>query len=149
VPTVIVDQQYGTRLAIEHLLNLGHQQIAFVCGPPLWSASKERRKGWAKALRHVGLQLGPCIEGDWSAESGFAAAVKLLDRQPRDFTAIVAANDHMALGVLRALHAKGIRVPERCVEILLSMIKRQTFDPGLHLLRPALVIRESTSVAGR
>jgi DNA-binding LacI/PurR family transcriptional regulator len=179
VPNVIVDQQYGTRLAIEHLLALGHNQIACITGPPLWSASKERRKGWAKALKHAGLELGPCIEGDWSAESGFAAAVKLLDQHPKDFTAIVAANDHMALGVLRALHAKGIRVPEaisvvgyddlpesrffepplttihhdfagqgeRCVEILLSMIARQTFNPGLQLLRPELVIRESTSVA--
>jgi DNA-binding LacI/PurR family transcriptional regulator len=179
VPNVVVDQQYGTRIAIEHLLKLGHQRIACVTGPPLWSASKERRKGWAKALKQAGLELGPCLEGDWSAESGFAAAVKLLDRHPRDFTAIVAANDHMALGVLRALHAKGIRVPaqisvvgyddlpesrffepplttihhdfagqgERCVEILLSMIKRQTYDPGLQLLRPELVIRESTSVA--
>ena len=180
VPNVIVDQQYGTRLAIEHLLDLGHQQIAFVTGPSLWSASKERRKGWAKALKHVGLELGPCIEGDWSAESGFAAA-KLLEREPRDLTAIVAANDHMALGVLRALHAKGIRVPEqisvvgyddlpesrffepplttihhdfagqgeRCVEVLLSIIKGQTFEPALQLLRPELIIRESTAMARR
>jgi DNA-binding LacI/PurR family transcriptional regulator len=103
----------------------------------------------------------------------------LLEREPRGFTAIVAANDHMALGVLRALHAKDIRVPEqlsvvgyddlpesrffepplttihhdfagqgeRCVEILLSMIKRQTFDPAPQLLRPEIVIRESTSAA--
>ena len=174
-------QSENEAIAIEHLLNLGHQQIAFVTGPPLWSASKERRKGWAKALKHVGLELGPCIEGDWSAESGFAAAVRLLEREPRDFTAIVAANDHMALGVLRALHAEGIRVPERisvvgyddlpesrffepplttvhhdfagqgerCVEILLSMIKRQPFDPALQLLRPNLVIRESTAAARR
>ena len=74
---------------------------------------KERRKGWARALKQVGLELGPCIEGDWSAESGFAAAVKLLDREPRNFSAIVAANDHMALSVLRALLAKGMRVPEQ------------------------------------
>jgi DNA-binding LacI/PurR family transcriptional regulator len=53
------------------------------------------------------LELGPCIEGDWSAESAFAAAVTLLEREPRDFTAIVAANVHMALSVLRALLAKG------------------------------------------
>ena len=110
---------------------------------------------------------------------GFATAVKLLEREPRGFTAIVAANDHMALGVLRALHAKDIRVPEqlsvvgyddlpesrffepplttihhdfagqgeRCVEILLSMIKRQTLDPAPQLLRPEIVVRESTSAA--
>jgi DNA-binding LacI/PurR family transcriptional regulator len=181
VPTVIVDQQYGTRLAIEHLLDLGHKQIACVTGPPLWSASEERQKGWAKALKDVGLKLGPCIEGDWSAESGFVAAVKLLEREQKGFTAIVAANDHMALGILRALHANGIRVPEqisvvgyddlpesrffepplttvhhdfagqgeRCVEMLLTMIKCQTIEPALQLFRPELIVRESTSVAGR
>ena len=85
VPNVIVDQQYGTRLAIQHLLDLGHQQIACITGPPRWSASKERRKGWAKALKHVGLELGPCIEGDWSAESGFAAAAQVAGTRPERF----------------------------------------------------------------
>jgi LacI family transcriptional regulator len=112
VPTVIVDQQYGTGAAMQHLLELGHRQIACITGPPRWSASKERRKGWAKALKNAGLELGPCLEGDWSAASGFAATSKLLECNPRRFTAIVTANDHMALGALRALHAKGIKVPE-------------------------------------
>jgi DNA-binding LacI/PurR family transcriptional regulator len=181
MPTVIVDQQYGTRLAIQHLLDLGHKQIACIGGPPRWSASKERRKGWMTALKHAGLELSPLVEGDWSAESGFRAAAQLLERAPRKFTAIVAANDHMALGALRALHAKGIRVPEhfsvvgyddlpesrffepplttvhhdfagqgeRCVEVLLSMIKRQPFEPALQLLRPELIIRVSTAMARR
>jgi DNA-binding LacI/PurR family transcriptional regulator len=181
VPTVIVDQQHGTRLATQHLLDLGHRQIACIAGPASWSASKERRKGWAEALRHAGLAPGPCVEGDWSAASGFAAAVRLLECGPGRFTAIVAANDHMALGVLRALHAKGIQVPnhisvvgyddlpesrffepplttihhdfarqgERCVEVLLRMINRQTVDPPLQLLRPELVIRESTGRSTR
>jgi DNA-binding LacI/PurR family transcriptional regulator len=181
VPTVIVDQQYGTRLAIQHLLNLGHQQIACIGGPPSWSASKERRRGWAKALKHAGLEPGPYLEGDWSAASGFAATEKMMVEAPGQFTAIVAANDHMALGALRALHAHGIEVPgqmsvvgyddlpesrffepplttihhdfarqgERCVEVLLSMINRQTVDPPLQRLCPELVIRETTAVATR
>jgi DNA-binding LacI/PurR family transcriptional regulator len=181
VPTVIVDQQYGTRLAIQHLLDLGHKQIACIGGPPRWSASKERRKGWTTALKQAGLQPGFLVEGDWSAESGFRAAAQLLERASRKFTAIVAANDHMALGALRALHAKGIRVPEhcsvvgydnlpesrffepplttvrhdfagqgaRCVEVLSSMIKGHPFEPALQLLRPELIIRESTATARR
>jgi DNA-binding LacI/PurR family transcriptional regulator len=178
VPTVIVDQQQGARLATQHLLELGHRQIACVAGPASWSASKERRKGWAEALKHAGLEPGPCIEGDWSAASGFAAAGRLLESAAGQFTAIVAANDHMALGILRALHAKDIQVPERisvvgyddlpesqffepplttihhdfarqgerCVEVLLGMINRQTVDPTLQLLSPELVIRASTAV---
>ncbi len=182
LPTVMVDQQHGTRLAVQHLLDLGHQRIACIGGPPNWSASRERRKGWAEALKRAGLELGPCVEGDWSAASGFAAAVQLLEGIPRrSFTAVVAANDHMALGVLRALHAKGVRVPEdvsvvgyddlpeseffepplttvhhdfarqgeSCMEILLSIINQETVEPPFQLLRPELVVRESTTVAAR
>jgi DNA-binding LacI/PurR family transcriptional regulator len=177
VPTVIVDQQYGTGLGMKHLLDLGHRRIACITGPPRWSASKERRKGWANTLQREGLELGPCLEGDWSAASGFAAAVRLLESSPRPFTAIVVANDHMALGVLRALHAKDIKVPEdisvvgyddlpesrffepplttihhdfarqgeRSVEVLLSIIEGEKFESPLQLLRPELVIRESTA----
>jgi DNA-binding LacI/PurR family transcriptional regulator len=181
LPSVMVDQQYGTRLAIQHLLDLGHRQIAGIAGPPGWSASKERRTGWAKALKQAGLELGPCVEGDWSAASGFAAAGRLLESASNRFTAIVAANDHMALGVLRALHAKGVQVPghisvvgyddlpesrffepplttihhdfalqgERCVEVLLNTINQQPVDFPRQLLRPELVVRESTAPARR
>jgi LacI family transcriptional regulator len=112
VPTVIVDQQHGMRLATQHLLDLGHRQIACIAGPPGWSASKERRKGWLQTLKNAGLEPGPCVEGDWSAGSGYAAVGRLLELMPRRFTAVVVANDHMALGALRALHAKGIEVPK-------------------------------------
>ena len=112
VPTVAVDQQYGVQLATRHLLDLGHRQIACIAGPPGWSASKERRKGWAQTLVEADLEPALCVDGDWSPQSGYAAVAQLLDLGARRFTAIVAANDHMALGALRALRAKGIRVPE-------------------------------------
>jgi LacI family transcriptional regulator len=179
VPTVIVDQQHGVRLATQHLLDLGHRQIACIAGPPGWSASKERRKGWRQTLKNAGLEPGPCVEGDWSAASGFATVTRLLESAAGGFTAIVVANDHMALGALRALHAKGIQVPqhlsvvgyddlpesrffepplttihhdfarqgERCVEVLLRLIDQEPAGPPLQLLRPELVIRESTAAA--
>lgn len=177
VPTVLVDEQHGTRLAVRHLLDLGHRHTACIAGPPGWSASAERRKGWFKTLEAAGREPGPCVEGDWSARSGYAAMVRLLEPAPRRFTAVVVANDHMALGALRALHAKGIKVPqdisvvgyddlpeasffepplttvhhdfadqgERCVEMLLHLINRQPDEPLLQLLRPELVVRESTA----
>jgi DNA-binding LacI/PurR family transcriptional regulator len=180
VPTVIVDQAHGVRLATQHLLDLGHRRIACIAGPPGWAASTERRTAWAQTLENAGLEPGPCVEGDWSAESGFAAVARLLE-SAWGFTAIVIGNDHMALGALRALHAKRIQVPkhisvvgyddlpesrffepplttihhdfakqgERCVEILLRMINRQPVDPPLQLLRPELVVRESTAAATR
>jgi len=180
VPTVAVDQQYGVQLATRHLLDLGHQQIAYIGGQSGWSASKERRKGWAQTLVEADLEPALCVDGDWSPQSGYAAVVQLLDLGTRRFTAIVAANDHMALGTLRALHTKGIRVPEdisvvgyddlpesgffepplttvhhdfagqgeRSVEVLLRMINREPAESQLELLRPELVIRESTGDAG-
>jgi DNA-binding LacI/PurR family transcriptional regulator len=179
LPAVIVDQQHGVRLATRHLLDLGHQQIACVAGPKDWSAAKERRQGWAQTLKEAGLEPGPCIEGDWSPGSGFVAVAQLLQSAPRRFTAIMVGNDHMALGALRALHARGIRVPEdisivgyddlpesrffepplttvhhdfaqqgeRCVKVLLRMIDREPVEGSLQLLRPELVIRESTALA--
>lgn len=179
VPTVIVDEQHGTRLATRHLLDLGHRQIACITGPPGWSASKDRRKGWLQALKNAGLEPGRCVEGDWSARSGYAAIAQLLETASRRFTAVVVANDHMALGALRALHAKGIQVPkhislvgyddlpeapffepplttvhhdfagqgEQCVQMLLRLINRQPAEPLLQLLRPKLVVRESTAAA--
>jgi DNA-binding LacI/PurR family transcriptional regulator len=179
VPTVIVDQAHGVRLATRHLIELGHHKIACIAGPPGWSASQERRKGWAQTIKEAGLEPGPCVNGDWSPESGFAAVPRLLEFGAQRFTAIVAANDHMALGALRALRIRGIKVPdqisvvgyddlpespffepplttihhdfarqgERCVEILLRLINREPVDPPLQLLRPELVIRESTAAA--
>lgn len=179
VPTVIVDQQHGVRLATQHLLELGHRQIACIAGPPSWSAAQERRKGWAQTLNGAGLGPGPCVEGDWSAPSGYAAAARLLEAAPRRFTAIVTANDHMALGALRALRVKGIPVPERvsvvgyddlpespffepplttihhdfarqgerCVDVLLGLINAEPVGPPLELLRPELIVRESTAAA--
>jgi DNA-binding LacI/PurR family transcriptional regulator len=180
LPTVIVDQSLGSRLATQHLLDLGHRQIACIAGPRGWSASNDRRKAWAQTLKKAGLVPGPCIEGDWSSESGYAAATQLLE-MPGSFTAIVSGNDHMALGALRALHASGIQVPsqvsvvgyddlpesrffepplttihhdfvlqgERCVEVLLRLIKQEPVEPPLELLSPELVVRGSTAAARR
>jgi DNA-binding LacI/PurR family transcriptional regulator len=111
VCAVVVDEKHGVRVATRHLLDLGHKQIACIAGPPGWPASKDRRQTCAQTIRSAGLEPGPCVEGDWSAESGYKAAVQLLKFFSGRFTAIMVGNDHMALGALRALHAKGIRVP--------------------------------------
>ncbi|HEY5895609.1 MAG TPA: LacI family DNA-binding transcriptional regulator [Chthoniobacterales bacterium] len=111
VPTVVVDEKHGVRLATQHLIDLGHKQIAYIAGPRGWLASRDRRQAWTQTMRSAGLEPGPCEEGDWSAESGYEAAIRLLDSSSSRFTAIMVANDHMALGALRALHAKGLHVP--------------------------------------
>ncbi len=112
VPTVIVDQQHGVRLAVRHLLELGHRRVAFISGPAGWPPSTVRQAAWAQTLCDAGLEPGPCVEGDWSAESGYRAAGQLLALPRERFTAVMAANDQMALGTLRAFHDRRVRTPE-------------------------------------
>ncbi len=110
VTSVILDQAEGSRLATRHLLDLGHTRIAEVSGPLNWNDAKLRREGWLDALAAAGLPAGPHAEGDWTAQSGYAAAVRLL-AAGEPFTGLVASNDQMALGALRALDEHGLSVP--------------------------------------
>ena len=113
IPAIVVDEFHGVRLATRHLLELGHQHIACISGPPDWPAAKERYRAWHNTIKRAGQQPGPHVQGDWSTQSGYEAATQLLNSGTRAFTAIVACNDHMALGALRALHANKIRVPQQ------------------------------------
>jgi DNA-binding LacI/PurR family transcriptional regulator len=113
IPAVVVDELHGVRLATRHLLQLGHQHIACISGPPDWPAAKERHRAWYTTIKKAGQLPGPHVQGNWSTQSGYEAAVKLLNSGTPNFTAIVACNDHMALGALRALHANKIRVPHQ------------------------------------
>jgi DNA-binding LacI/PurR family transcriptional regulator len=113
IPAIVVDEFHGVRLATRHLLELGHQNIACISGPPDWPAAKERYRAWHSTIKKAGWQPGPHVQGNWSTESGYEAASQLLGSGKLEFTAIVACNDHMALGALRALHANKIRVPHQ------------------------------------
>jgi DNA-binding LacI/PurR family transcriptional regulator len=111
-PSVFVRQEAGSRRATRHLVQLGHKKIAHLRGPVFWRAAKTRYIGWQKELRESRLSPGPIIDGDWTAESGFDAAEKLVSNHWGKFTAIVVANDQMALGAIRALEERSIRVPK-------------------------------------
>jgi DNA-binding LacI/PurR family transcriptional regulator len=111
LPSVLVDQDRGSLLAIRHLTGLGHRRIAFIRGPAGWRAARLRLDGWMKALKRARLAPGPILEGDWTAQSGYQATQRLIRSHRGQFSAIVAANDHMALGALSALGDHGIAVP--------------------------------------
>jgi DNA-binding LacI/PurR family transcriptional regulator len=110
MPSVSVDQELGARLATEHLLGLGHQSVWHVAGHAKWSEADRRITGWKAALAGAGAAAPPLLQGDWSVRSGYEAGLQLA-RDPA-VTAIFVANDHMALGVLRAMHEAGRRVPD-------------------------------------
>lgn len=108
--TVGVDQAAGAVLATQHLLDLGHVEILHLAGPLQWTEARSRLQGWQHAMHAAGLRPHAPLEGDWTAASGYAAGTRLAERG--DVTAVFAANDQMALGLLRALWEAGRRVPE-------------------------------------
>ncbi|GAA3804705.1 LacI family DNA-binding transcriptional regulator [Streptomyces phyllanthi] len=97
------------RTATEHLLDLGHLTVHHLAGPQRWYAARDRREGWRSALAAQGIDRPPVVEGDWSAASGYAAGRELA--ADADMTAVFAANDDMAIGLIRALTEAGRRVP--------------------------------------
>jgi len=93
----------------EHLLGLGHRTVHHVSGPERWFSARDRERGWRQALEQAGAVVPPPLAGDWSAASGYAAG-QVLAQDP-DVTAVFAANDDMAIGVVRALTEAGRSVP--------------------------------------
>lgn len=105
-----VDQAAGARLAVAALADAGHRRIAHLAGPADWLEAESRAEGYAAELAARGLDVAPVFTGDWTARSGYEAAAAVLDT---DVTAVFAANDQMALGLLGGLHEAGVAVPEQ------------------------------------
>ncbi|WP_200307023.1 LacI family DNA-binding transcriptional regulator [Streptomyces adelaidensis] len=98
------------RAATEHLLALGHVTVHHLAGPRRWYVAGDRLAGWRAALAARGAHEPPVVEGDWSAASGYTAG-RALAADP-EVTAVFAANDDMAIGLIRALTEAGRRVPD-------------------------------------
>lgn len=108
--TISIDETRGAQLATRHLLDLGHSTVHFVGGPPGWMASEARRRGWQTELALAGRTIPTeYASADWSAECGYRAGLQIAS--DRSITAVLAANDVMALGVMKALHDRGLTVP--------------------------------------
>lgn len=105
------NQELGARLATQHLIDLGHTDIAHFAGSMDWFDGRVRKRGWEAALRDAGLEPGLCIEGDWSPRWAYEAGLRLV-REGRIPQAIFAASDHTALGLIRAFAENGVRVPD-------------------------------------
>jgi DNA-binding LacI/PurR family transcriptional regulator len=109
--TVSVDYARGIDEAVRHLADLGHRDLAYVGGPArLSSADKRVRAFRAATRRYLGCAPRAIKEGDFRFESGLRAGQEILALDPRP-TAILAANDLMALGVVKACRAAGLSIP--------------------------------------
>ncbi|HXO31950.1 MAG TPA: LacI family DNA-binding transcriptional regulator [Candidatus Acidoferrales bacterium] len=119
--SVIVDNEVGGYLAVEHLHSLGHRKIAFIRGPKALSDSSPRWRGVRNCAKACGLEIDSRLIVDLPESrdplSSFEAGQKLTEdliKQKRAFTAILAFDDMTAFGAIRALSKCGLRVPEHC-----------------------------------
>ncbi|GIF03333.1 LacI family transcriptional regulator [Actinoplanes siamensis] len=133
---VTVDQVAGARAAVRHLLDQGHETVWHVSGPTEWFDSAGRISGWRQTLLEAGREVPPLLSADWSAAEGYRAG-QMLARMP-EVTAVFAANDHLALGVLRALHERGRRVPHD-----VSVIGFDDVPEAAFFIPPLTTVRQS------
>jgi DNA-binding LacI/PurR family transcriptional regulator len=106
------DDAPGIAAVVDHLVQLGHRDIAHVSGPQTMVHGVSRRDAWAAALSDAGLPEGVCIEADFSAGSGAAAMHQLLDLAAPP-TAVVFANDLMAMAGVSVAVGRGVSVPDQ------------------------------------
>jgi DNA-binding LacI/PurR family transcriptional regulator len=139
---VTVDQAEGARLATQHLLDMGHRTVWHVSGPPDWFDSAGRIDGWRRTLLDAGADVPPLVRADWSAASGYQAG-QMLARMA-DVTAVFAANDHLALGIVRALHERGRQVPAE-----ISVVGFDDVPESAYFLPPLTTIRPDFDEVGR
>jgi DNA-binding LacI/PurR family transcriptional regulator len=108
-PVVCVDQAEGARLVTRHMLDQGAPTVWHIAGPVDWLEAEGRVQGWRAALAQAGAPVPELMRGDWSPSSGYAAGQQIA--RQAGLRAVFVANDQMALGVLRAFHEIGVRVP--------------------------------------
>lgn len=141
-PTVDSDQTGGAAAATRHLLELGHRTVWHIAGPAGSYAAERREQAWRRTLLDHGADIPPVVRGDWTAATGYDIGRHLV-RHP-DLTAVFSANDQMALGVLRALHEAGRRIPAD-----VSVVGFDDIPEAASFWPPLTTVRQSFDRVGR
>ncbi|MFE9450001.1 substrate-binding domain-containing protein [Streptomyces sp. NPDC006739] len=133
--SVAVDNEAGAELATSYLLDLGHRTVHHLVGPRSWLDAQEREAGWRSTLEKRGAPVvEPLVGADWTARTGYELGQRIAT--DREVTAVFCANDHMALGLLRALQQAGHRVPEDISVVGFDdMPETEFFGPALTSVR--------------
>jgi LacI family repressor for deo operon, udp, cdd, tsx, nupC, and nupG len=133
LPTVSIDNISSARKATEHLLSLNHKRIGHISGPLELLVGRDRLKGFQQAMVQNNLPVDAYLiqEGDFSFESGFNLMLKILALENPP-TAVFAGNDEMAMGTIKAIKSKGLKVPEDISVVGFDDIKfASIFEPAL------------------
>ena len=139
---VNIDNVSGGFMATQHLVDLGHKDILHITGPGLAYESNLRRKGYEDAMRANRLKER-ILEGDWSIETGFERAGKLADSKKLP-TAFFCANDHLAVGVMKALLKRGVRIPED-----VSVVGFDDIPEAAYLVPSLTTVRQEFNLVGK
>lgn len=137
-----VDQVAGARLATKHLIDLGHTEITHISGPQDWIEADARMQGFLREINDAELRTRAPILGDWSAHFGYYAGLELL--RFRDFTAVFAGNDQMALGFMHACRDSGLDVPGD-----ISIVGFDDIPEAAHFSPPLTTVRQNFAEIGR
>ena len=137
-----VDQIEGARLATRHLIELGHREILHLAGPQDWIEAEARMRGFLDEIDRADLRTHSPILGDWTADFGYFAGRELL--RGRDFTAVFAANDQMAAGLMHAFRDGGVNVPND-----VSVVGFDDVPLAAHLWPPLTTVHENFALIGR
>lgn len=144
VDSVVVDNRHGARLAAEHLLALGHTEIAVISGPLSSTPGRERHETFLRTLSDLGQPARPehVRLADFRVDGGYESMTSLLDEQVRP-TAVFCANNLMTIGALRVLRERGVAIPDD-----VSMIGFDDLDLSDLLNPPLTVIDRATFTLG-
>ncbi|MBS1253693.1 MAG: Lactose operon repressor [Anaerolineales bacterium] len=144
-PVVAVDNRRGGRVATEHLLRQGVQQVGLIAGPLDWWEARQRKLGWQEALEEAGITTADSLvaEGDWMPASGERSLRRLLQQRPR-LNAVFVSNDQMALGALRAARQMSRRVPED-----LAIVGFDDIPEAAYFCPPLSTVRQDMVELGR
>ncbi|ROS75937.1 LacI family transcriptional regulator [Curtobacterium sp. PhB130] len=141
-PAIDTDQAEGARLATQHLLDLGHETVWHVAGPSSSYSSSRRLAAWRSTLTAAGRPVPPVFHGDWGTSSGYGVGLEIA-RRP-EITAVFAANDQTALGILRACHELGRPVPDS-----LSIVGFDDMPESDSFWPPLTTVHQSFDEVGR
>ena len=141
IPAVTVDQRAGATAATRHLLELGHRTVWHVTGPTGSLEAQQRERAWRETLVGAGVPPPDTLTGDWSAQSGYELG-QLLAGEP-DATAVFVGNDQMALGLLRALHEAGVKIPQD-----VSVVGFDDIPEAAYFLPPLTTVRQDFGALG-
>jgi DNA-binding LacI/PurR family transcriptional regulator len=137
-----VDNAAGATLATRYLLGLGHSTVHHIAGPATWVDAQERITGWRDALAEARAAEPELLSGDWSSASGYRIGHRIAGNA--GVSAVFCGNDHMALGLLRALAERGKQVPGD-----ISVVGFDDIPESAYFLPPLTTVRQDFGELGR